>query len=345
LYFNVFMIFVGYGSTLMTIVNFAKHSAYASAAMLCVITLTCIRLQMVFVRDVAQLQLEVANSLKTGFLQPLLRHWMAITVASKHAFTVIIVAFSSLFVVESQTACVLQMGSYSLSVWTIVCADVNAHLGEDLCQVGDALVRRYECGSAKLLLLTFWSGCHVAGSIALNSLVMKQWHPLLALSLFVPCGWVKFAKVQVPWWKKVYMFFTEPIESLTFAGSSVFGFPCFVTSLMQYGDPPNVGNRPALPLVGANIFRYVVSVAFVAQHIKGFVGSKWSDCFEGVLSGGEMFEAFLIAQVLLSVPVDIAAMVFQTVNNHRWRDGIENGEAAAVMLEVGDALILFEDDE
>merc|ERR1712129_14039 len=102
-------------------------------------------------------------------------------------------------------ASLVQAFNYLLSVWTIVSADVAFHLGGDLCQIGRALVSRSDYGSAKLLLLTFWSGCHTAGSVAMTALVMKVWHPVLAIALFVPCGCVTLAPSDLLWWKKIYI--------------------------------------------------------------------------------------------------------------------------------------------
>jgi len=340
-YWTIGMMLVGYGSTLIAIINFARHGAFISSASLLLITLNCIRLQMVFVDSVKQWNLEVKNTLKTGFMQPKLRHWVEITISSKHALTVFIVAYSSLLLVEGRVASLVQVFSYLLSAWTVVCADVDGHMGGDLCPIGRALVSKSDYGSVKSLLLTFWSGCHVAGSVAMTALVMKVWHPVLAIALFVPCGWVKLAGVELPWWKKVFTFFFEPLEVLIFSGSSVFGFPMYLTSVMQYRDPLNLGNVRAWPLVVATIFRFSVSAALLVQYIAEFLqANTWEQMFDQ-----KLFEAFVVVQVLIVVPLDIIAMVFQIVSNPSWRDGLQNEDASTTMLQIAESLILFEEDE
>lgn len=328
---------VGYGSTAMTAINFAKHGAYMDSLLITAITLNCIRLQIAFVQDFSQLRLELANTLKTGFMQPLLKHWLAIPTASKHALTAFIVAFSSMFVEEGLRSSLVQVFNYLLSVWTIAQEDVGAHLGDDLSSVGEALVRRGSCGQWKLLVLKCWSFCHISGSIALNALVMKAGHPLLGISLFLPCAWVKMRRTECTLAKKVLVFLSEPLESLTFSGSSVFGFPMYMTCVMQYRDPPNLGNVPAWPLVAACIFKCLVSLVLVKAHVDAFLQSNALRMFEGC-----RFEAFMISQALLT-PLDIVVMLVLILINPSWRDGIQNRQVADTMLEIADELIIFEE--
>jgi len=338
LYWTIVMTIVGYASTLSTFVNFALHRAFWSSAVLLVITLNGIRLQMFFMTSIKRLQWNIATTLRTGFLQPSLRQWLEIPICSKHAITVFIMAFTNLLVDGSFVSSAMQVGSYLLSVWTVICTDVDAHMGGDMCQAGRALVKQAEYGWLKSMLLLFWSGCHVAGSIASTALIMKVWHPVLGIALFVPGGWVKLAELDVPWWKKIIIFFSEPIEVLTFSTSSVFGFPLFVTGVMQYLDvPPNLGNVRAWPLVVANTFRLSVSAALLAQYIADFLHAH--------MFQDKLFEAVIVAQVLILVPLDIIAMVILTATNRSWRAGIQNEEAANAMLEIARSLIVWEDED
>jgi len=59
----------------------------------------------------------------------------------------------------------------------------------------------------------------------------------------------------------------------------------------------------------------------------------------------KLFEAVIVAQVLILVPLDIIAMVILTATNRSWRAGIQNEEAANAMLEIARSLIVWEDED
>lgn len=338
LYGKMAMMFLGYVSTLVSLCNFAQHQSYVSAVLLAMISMNCVRLQFMFVQNAEELRFQAGNTLTTGFMQPLMKHFLAITISSKHCWTVFIVAYSSLFAEESKLACLLQLVTYAFSVYTIVCEDVDNHMGDELCQVGKFLVGGSECGWIKSCLLTWWSVCHVAGSIAMSALVMKVWHPLLALLLFFPCGWVNRDSPELPVWKQMFFIFTEPLESLLFTSSSVFGFPALCTIMMEFGDPPNFGNKPAWPLAMAHLFRLASSAALLQDYIHGCLAADLQEMFQR-----DMFETSMVVQVLIFVPLDVLAMACQILRNPSWRDGIQHEAATATMVEIAKALIIFAD--
>jgi hypothetical protein len=348
-----------------------------AAMLLSLCILSCLRDQLRIIPSQFQFTTAWNSSLKKGFMDPRLRQWLSHSVCSKQSMAMLFVPYCTLKIAGlTNIQCCQQVASFFLAVKSLVGEDVGNHLGDELRQFGEAIVKRERCGWIKITALRAWCfACH-AGNLALHALVMERVHPLVSFALLIPAGFVKYihmGSVELPqgqlsmwWWLQAS--WMEPHSLFVFRYCSLFGIPLFqVSSGLGF---INFGNKPIWPMFWSQVFRIVCSIGLLLPWLTSADQNGFQDLmavklnssavnssavqvglenvtaaqfFWEVSSGEQMYSFFLLSLTILCVPLYLASLIVMACVMTEWRSGEEDIDQQLLMMEMVECFCIDQD--
>lgn len=327
----------------------------SAAVLLSLCILLCLRDQLRIIPTLAEFTAVWASSLRSGFMDPRLRQWLAHPTCSKQCMAMLFVPFCTLNI-DSLTPfqCCSQVVSYFLAVKSLLDEDVANHMGDELRQFGQCIMARDHCGRVKVAALRVWCfACH-GGHFALHAWVMEMIHPLVSFALLAPAAFVKYihmGHVELPqgrlsmwWWLQASCM--EPHSLFVFQYNSVFGLPLFQLS-SGFGFT-NFGNKMIWPMFWSQIFRIGCSIGLLLP----WISSTAAEGFEGATdplptfheaTGQDIYHWFLVALAAFCVPLYTAGLIAMACVMKDWRSGEEDVERMLEMIEMSETFYICQE--
>lgn len=355
---GVLFALASYGSSASQIVVFLTQPEHEPVQYLAVVVLflsvaRCLRVQLTLMPSREEFNEAYSKSLLTGFMDPYLRQCLSDCVCSKHCMAMLFVPFFTLNTDLDQRQAFLQAGSFFLAVKSMMEEDVGSHLGDELRQLGKAIIQSQTCGSLKIIVLQAWCFCNHSGSLALHALVMDAVHPAVAFALLVPASFVRYCHMgntefgegqQMPMWWWLRSSWAEPITLFTFQASSIFSLPLFHITAFDF---ENRGNKSAWPMFVSQMVRLLGSTFLLVSGLSVELQEAYdklldTEPYSEVFSGQQLFRLFLILLAVSCVPVYTMSLPIMMCSQRAWRSGEENSELFVTMIEMTEGAYLEE---